>query len=119
MTKRTIDGSSVVTGLFLKDKTGGFRPARRLTFVHAATKVSKNAFLLAEGISFAGFLRHPITSELHKPARYRGASLTVWLTGEKHENMTTVATLHERRGSQEPRILRGKCRVLVGLSSLS
>jgi hypothetical protein len=34
-------------------KTGGSRPARRLTFVHAATKVSKNAFLLAEGISFA------------------------------------------------------------------
>ena len=36
-----------------KSKTGGSRPARRLTFVHAATKVSKNAFLLAEGISFA------------------------------------------------------------------
>jgi len=28
----------------LKSKTGGFRPARRLTFAHAATKVSKNAF---------------------------------------------------------------------------
>ncbi len=27
-----------------KNKTGGSRPARRLTFVHAATKVSKNAF---------------------------------------------------------------------------
>ncbi len=39
----------------LKSKTGGSRPARRLTFVHAATKVSKNAFLLAEGISFTGF----------------------------------------------------------------
>jgi len=36
-------------GIF-KIKTGGSRPARRLTFVHAATKVSKNAFLLAEGI---------------------------------------------------------------------
>ena len=36
-------------------KTGGLRPARRLTFVHTATKVSKNAFLLAEGISFAWF----------------------------------------------------------------
>ena len=34
-------------------KTGGSRPARRLTFIHTATKVSKNAFLLAEGISFA------------------------------------------------------------------
>ena len=38
-----------------KVKTGGSRTARRLTFVHTATKVSKNAFLLAEGISFAGF----------------------------------------------------------------
>jgi hypothetical protein len=27
-----------------KSKTGGSRPARRLTFAHAATKVSKNAF---------------------------------------------------------------------------
>jgi len=31
-------------------KVGSLRTARRLTFVHAATKVSKNAFLLAEGI---------------------------------------------------------------------
>ncbi|MGD9344104.1 MAG: hypothetical protein PVJ25_08725, partial [Desulfuromonadales bacterium] len=46
-------------------RTGGLRPARRLTFVHAATKVSKNAFLLAEGISFAGFPR------LLKPAVMR------------------------------------------------
>ena len=28
----------------LKSKTGSSRTARRLTFVHAATKVSKNAF---------------------------------------------------------------------------
>jgi len=34
-------------------KVGSLRTAGRLTFVHAATKVSKNAFLLAEGISFA------------------------------------------------------------------
>ena len=60
-----------------KSRTGGSRPARRLTFVQSATKVSKNAFLLAEGISFASFLRHPITSELNKPARYRGAFLSV------------------------------------------
>jgi len=40
----------------LESNTGGSRLARRLTFVHAATKVSKNALLLAEGISFAGFL---------------------------------------------------------------
>jgi len=36
-----------------KNKTGSLRTAKRLTFVHAATKVSKNAFLLAEGISSA------------------------------------------------------------------
>jgi hypothetical protein len=63
--------------LFLKNKTGRSRTAGRLTFVHAATKVSKNAFLLAEGNSFAGFLRHPITTKLNKPARYRGAFLWV------------------------------------------
>jgi hypothetical protein len=37
-------------------KVGSSRTAGRLTFVHAATKVSKNAFLLAEGIFFAGSL---------------------------------------------------------------
>ena len=36
-----------------KLKVGSSRTARRLTFVRAATKVSKNAFLLAEGISSA------------------------------------------------------------------
>ena len=41
-----------------KVKTGGSRPARRLTFIHTATKVSKNAFLLAEGISPARCLSH-------------------------------------------------------------
>ena len=56
MKHRVTDGYPVVLLLFvetLKSKTGGSRHARRLTFVHAATKVSKNAFLLAEGISFA------------------------------------------------------------------
>jgi hypothetical protein len=33
-----------------KNGTGGSRTARRLTFAQAATKVSKNALLLAEGI---------------------------------------------------------------------
>jgi len=55
MKLRAASGSSVALAFFLKDRTGGSRPARRLTFVHAATKVSKNALLLAEGISFAGF----------------------------------------------------------------
>ena len=68
-------GKSDALVAFLKNKTGGARPARRLTFVRAATKVSKNAFLLAEGISFASFLRHPIRTELNKPARYRGPPL--------------------------------------------
>ena len=56
MKHRVTDGYPVVLLLFvetLKNKTGGSCPARRLTFVHAATKVSKNAFLLAEGIFFA------------------------------------------------------------------
>ncbi len=78
MKHRVTDGYPVVLLLFveiLKSKTGGSRPARRLTFVHAATKVSKNAFLLTEGISFARFLRHLTTSEFNKPAGYRGPSL--------------------------------------------
>ena len=44
MKLRAAAGSSVALAFFLKDRTGGLRPARRLTFVHAATKVSKNAF---------------------------------------------------------------------------
>ena len=60
-----LGATDVALVAFLKDKTGGVRPARRLTFVHTATKVSKNAFLLAEGISFASFLRYPITTELN------------------------------------------------------
>ena len=40
---RATGGSSVALVLFLKDKTGSSRTAGRLTFVHAATKVSKNA----------------------------------------------------------------------------
>ena len=56
MKLRATGGSSIALVALLKDRTGGSRPARRLTFVHAATKVSKNAFLLAEGISLAGFL---------------------------------------------------------------
>ena len=72
-----LGATDVALVAFLKDKTGGVRPARRLTFVHTTTKVSKNAFLLAEGISSAGFLRHPIISQLNRPARYRRAFLWV------------------------------------------
>jgi len=43
----------------------------------------QKCLLLAEGISFAGFLRHPITTQLNKPARYRGAFLSVWSIREK------------------------------------
>jgi len=77
MKLRTTEGSSVATVAFLKDKTGELRPARRHTFVHVATKVIKNALLLAEGISFTGFLRDIMTTEHNKPARYWGASLAV------------------------------------------
>jgi len=59
----------------------------------------QKCLLLAEGISFAGFLRHPITAEFNKPARYRGASLAVRLTGEKLESTATDAILHKKRGS--------------------
>jgi len=74
-------------GLFLlrnKNKIGGSHPAIRLTFVQAATKVSKSALLLAEGI----FLRQ--LSELFTikgfriPARFWG--LSVFLSSSKKRN---------------------------------
>jgi hypothetical protein len=37
----------------------------------------QKCLLLAEGISSAGLLRHPIMPKLNKPARYWGASLAV------------------------------------------
>jgi len=37
----------------------------------------QKCLLLAEGISFAGFLRISITAELNKPARYRGAFVSL------------------------------------------
>jgi len=43
----------------------------------------QKCLLLAEGISFAGFPWHQYTTVLKKPARCRGASLAVRLTGEK------------------------------------
>jgi len=57
---------------YLKRKTGG---ARQTPYFCPATKVCKKCLLLAEGISFARFLRHPTTTDLNKPARYRGPSL--------------------------------------------
>ena len=97
-------------------KTGGSRPT---PYFCPATKVCKNAFLLAEGISFARFLRDPITTELNKPARYRGSFFQCGLLGKILKAMTTIATLRKRRGSQEPRVLRGKCSHLVDQNSLN
>jgi hypothetical protein len=84
MKLRATGGSSVALFLFLgihKSKTGGSRPARRLTFVQTATKVSKNAFLLAEGIFFC---RTPVISFSKRgwePARYRGPHVIAFMSG--------------------------------------
>ena len=61
---------------YLKEKPAGRVPPDALLFVQAATKSKQTTpYLLAEGISFAGFLRHLIPSERNKPARYRGPPL--------------------------------------------
>ena len=65
----------------LKNKTGGLRPAKRLTFVHAATKVSKNAFLLAEGIVFCQPLVISFYNSVWEPARYRGPHGIAFMSG--------------------------------------
>jgi len=61
--------------LFLKTKPAGHVPPDAILL--SGNKSMQKCLLLAEGISFASFLGHPITSELNKPAPYRGASLSV------------------------------------------
>ena len=51
------------------------KPAGRVppdAILLSGNKSMQKCLLLAEGISFASFLRYPITTELNKPARYRG-----------------------------------------------
>ena len=84
MKHRVTDGYPVVLLLFvetLKSKTGGSRPARRLTFVHAATKVSKSAFLLAEGIFLCQFPVLSFRVSGWEPARYRGPIGIAFMSG--------------------------------------
>ena len=65
----------------LKSKTGSLRTARRLTFVHAATKVSKNALLLAEGIFLCQFPVLSFRGSGWEPARYRGPHGVAFMSG--------------------------------------
>jgi hypothetical protein len=54
--EQQIDNLLFFVFLQSKDRTGGSRPARRLTFVQAATKVSKNALAPSGGhIPLHGF----------------------------------------------------------------
>ena len=97
MKHRVTDGYPVVLLLFvetLKSKTGGSRPARRLTFVHAATKVSKNALLLAEGIFLCQFPVLSFRVSGWEPARYRGPHDTAFLT---RWPIVALCSLNERR----------------------
>ena len=103
--------------LYWKPEPAGFVPPDDILL--PGSKRMQKCLLLAEGISFASFQRNPVTTEFNKPARYRGPSLQCDLPGKSLKAMTTVATLHKRRGSQEPRVLRGKCRHFVGQSWLS
>ena len=67
---------NLLPSLFIvKSKTGGLRPPDAILL--SGNKSMQKCLLLAEGNSSAGFLRHLITSELNKPARYRGAFLSV------------------------------------------
>jgi hypothetical protein len=47
----------------------------------------QKCLLLAEGISFAGFLRLPITTEYNKPARYRVLPFSVTYRGKAKKNL--------------------------------
>ena len=60
---------------FLKTKPAGRVPPDAILL--SGNKSMQKCLLLAEGISSTSFLRNPITAELNKPARYRGASLSV------------------------------------------
>jgi hypothetical protein len=60
---------------FLRAKPAGRVPPDAILL--SGNKSMQKCLLLAEGISLASFLRHPIRAELNKPARYRGASLAV------------------------------------------
>jgi hypothetical protein len=56
------------------------KPTRRVppdAILLSGKKSMQKCLLLAEGISFAGFLRLSITTWLNKPARYRGTFLSV------------------------------------------
>ena len=80
MIERTIDGSSVALQLFLKAKPAGRVPPDAILL--SGNKSMQKCLILAEGISSARFLRHPITTEHNKPARYRGPSLQCDLQGK-------------------------------------
>ena len=59
----------------LKAKPAGRVPPDAILL--SGNKSMQKCLLLAEGISLASFLRNPVTTELNKPARYRGAFLSV------------------------------------------
>ena len=85
--------------LYWKPEPAGFVPPDDILL--PGSKRMQKCLLLAEGISFASFLRHPITSELNKPARYRGASLAVWLARKKPEKHD-----HSNNSPQQERLSR-------------
>ena len=55
---------------FVKIKPAGRVPPDAILL--SGNKSMQKCLLLAEGISFASFLRNPVTTELNKSARYRG-----------------------------------------------
>jgi len=64
----------------LKTKPAGRVPSDALLL--SGNKSKQKCLLLAEGISLAGFLRNPVTTELNKPARYRGPPFLFNLQGK-------------------------------------
>jgi len=75
MKLRVTDGSSVALVAILKTEPAGRVPPDAILL--SGNKSMQKCLLLAEGISSASFLCNPMTMELNKPARYRGASLSV------------------------------------------
>jgi len=78
--------------IILKSKTGSSRTARRLTFVHAATKVSKNAFAPCGGHLLCRISVLSTNNTAEEAGPLQGAFLSVCLIREKLKTKQPLQT---------------------------
>ncbi len=112
MKLRVADGSFVaLIPLCVRPEPAGRVPPDAILL--SGNKSMQKCLLLAEGISFASFQRNPVTTELNKPARYRGPSLQCDLQGKGLKSM-----LYRNNSPQKERLSRassptGEARLLI------